>query len=111
MAIRFIVAPIVAASLTFSSTAAIAQSSGSSALPSACGAAVAAGAAAVAQPRPGCVLPAIDAGVPVATEAAAVNAAPFGGWILPVLGLAGLAALILALKGGNGNGSGSLSRG
>ncbi len=114
MASKSFVGLAAAVSLTFSSTAAVAAAPATSAaLPSACAAAVTAGAAAATQAvRPGCVLPAIDTGVPVSTETIPVEGSPgMAGWILPVLGLAGLAALIFALKKGGGDGEGSLSNG
>ena len=112
--LKSFVVPLTAVSLTFTSTVA----SAAGAVParatpvSTCAAPVAAGAAATAQaPRPGCVLPAIDAGVPISTESAVVGAPGMAGWLLPLIGLAGLGALILALRGGNDDGEGSLSRG
>jgi hypothetical protein len=112
--LKSLIVPLTAVSLTFTSTVAGAAAvTSAQAVPvSACAAPVGAGAAAAAQaPRPGCVLPQIDAGLPVSTESAALGAPGMAGWILPILGLAGVAALVAALRAGNGNGSGSLSRG
>jgi hypothetical protein len=74
---------------------------------------MAAGAAVTAQvARPGCVLPAINAGVPVSTEVMSVPAQPFiGGLLLPTFGLAALVGLLVALNSGSSNSLGSLSRG
>jgi len=75
-------------------------------------AAVAATAAAAQAARPGCVLPAVDAAAPLPVESGVVGTAPaFGGVLIPLLGLAALAGLLLAINSGDDEGSGSLSRG
>jgi hypothetical protein len=115
---NFLIVPLTAISLTFTSTAAAAAGSvGAPTAPVAtCAITAAAGTAAAAQAvRPGCVLPAVDAAVPVSTEAAtmagpAMAAPGMGGWVLPLLGLVGLTALLVAINGGKSDGSGSLSR-
>lgn len=61
--------------------------------------------------RPGCVLPIAEpAPPPVVTEAA--PPAPFlGGMLLPLLGVAGLIGLLVALRGSDDDNVGSISRG
>jgi hypothetical protein len=62
--------------------------------------------------RPGCVLPVAEPAPPSMVTEAAPPPAPFlGGWLLPLLGVAGLAGLLVALRSGKNNGSSSLSRG
>lgn len=115
---KTLVVPATALSMMFTSTMAsasgtIATSAGAVST-CASGAAVAASAAAAVQvARPGCVLPAVDAAAPLPVEGGTVVAggSPFlGGLLLPVLGLAALAGILIATRS-NSNGSGSVSRG
>lgn len=119
MTFKSFIAPVAAGALLFSSSVASAAPIAASSTSTASAAAVAGCASLITSTsalasaqavRPGCVLPVqAPAPVPVVTQAAP---SPFlGGWLLPLLGVAGLIGLLVALRGdNNGGGAGSISR-